>query len=114
MARTLTGTNQLTQWWDLRGTASPVNFNLDGDFVEAVSIQYSNDESYAKSATSVRTDVTTFSAPAGPLQLPLGIALFVRFASGGSWTAGKVCTPRFSETSDPSGQRFIPVPQEQN
>lgn len=113
MAKTLTGANQSTEWWDLRGTASPVNFNLDGDFVDAVSIQYSNDESASKSAASVRTDVTTFSSPTGPLQLPLGISLFVRFTSA-SWTTGKVCVPRFSETSDPNGQRFIPLPQEQN
>lgn len=114
MATTLSGANQSTEWWDLRGTSAPVNFNLDGDFVNAVSIQYSNDTSYVKNSNSIRTDVTPISSPTGPLQFPVGIALFARFASGGSWTAGKTCTPRFSETTNADGQRFVPLPQERN
>lgn len=108
----LTGANQKTGWWDISTCASAVCFNLDGDFIEAVSVQYSNDPAYAKDANSIRTDATTYSAPAGPLQLPFGVAKFVRFATGGSWTAGKKCSPRFSTALNSDGKLYTPSVQQ--
>lgn len=108
----LTGANQQTSWFDISTSKSAVCVDLDGDFVDAVSIQYSNDTAYAKDSTSVRTDATSFSAPAGPLQFPFGVAKFVRFTSGGSWTGGKKCTPRFSVAENADGKLFTPSVQQ--
>lgn len=108
----LTGINQQTKWWDLRGAAERVPFNLDGDFSQLVTVLYSNDPAYAKDAGSVRTGSGgTYSAPAGPLRLPFGIALFVSFSSGGSWGAGTKCTPRFGSTLDGNGRPYVPSVQ---
>jgi len=112
MSLQINGANQPTEWFDLSAAASDVCFNLDGDFVDAVTVQYSNDNAYVKASTSIRTDATAYSTPAGPLQFPFGVAKFVRFTSGGVWTAGKLCVPRFSVAKDATGHLFTPTTQQ--
>jgi len=114
MSVVLTGINQQLEWWELTGAAETVQFNLDGDFNQPVSILVSNDPAYLKDPLSVHAltqddgSALTYSAAAGPLRLPFGIALFVTFSSGGAWGAGTKCTPRFSNTLDANGRPFIP------
>jgi hypothetical protein len=110
MAIILTGANQKTEWWDLRGVASDVCFLLTGDFNQEVGIHYSNLESYDKEASYLR-GTATYTSAIGPLQLPFGIARFVRFYSGGSWGAGTTCTPSFANAEGPDGQLFVPQVQ---
>lgn len=112
MSTVLTGTNQQLEWWDLRGAAESVQFNLDGDFNQPVSALVSNDVAYVKDAGSVRSitfpAAATVSSADGPFRLPFGVALFVTFSSGGAWGAGTKCTPRFSSTKDANGRPFVP------
>src|SRR5438552_3530918 len=102
MSVVLTGINQRLEWWDLRGATAPSQFNLDGDFNQPVSVLVSNDPANVKDPASVHAltnadgSALTYSAAAGPLKLPFGIGLFVTFASGGAWTGGTKCAPRFS------------------
>lgn len=95
---TLTGANEQTDWFDLRAIADSVCFNLTGDFVDPVGIRYSNNEA------DYTTGTVTYSASIGPLRLPFGLAKFVAFYSGGTWTAGKTCKPSFAMAKDPNGQ----------
>jgi hypothetical protein len=112
MARTLTGANQQTEWWDLRPFPDGVCFMLTGNFATAVSIHYSNDPDVSK-GTNYTTDSTTYSAAVGPLKFPAGVADFVRFASSGSWSASTTCEPTFAHSRTSGGQNVLPAPQEQ-
>lgn len=101
---TLTGANEQTDWFDYRAIAESVCFNLTGDFVDPVGIRYSNNEALDK-GTDYTTQTRTYSAPpAGPLRHPFGIAKFVQYFSGGSWTAGKTCKVSYGPAKDPNGQ----------
>jgi hypothetical protein len=111
MSLTITAANQPTDWVDLTGATSPVCFNLDGDFVDPVTIQYSNDPALVKSANSIRNDPQTFATPTGPLQFPPCLSKFVRFTSGNVWTAGKTCVVRFSVATNAEGANFTPSKQ---
>jgi len=103
MATTITAANQQTEWFDLRAVADSVCFLLTGDFVDTVGIRYSNNESYAK-GTDYTTDDSTFAVATGPRELPFGLAKFVAFYSGGSWTAGKTCKVSFAKGKAPNGE----------
>jgi hypothetical protein len=111
MSLTITAANQSTDWIDLSAATSPVCFNLDGDFVDPVSAQYSNDSALVKAASSIRTGAVISSSPSGPWQLPSGIAKYVRITSGGAWTGGKTCTARFSVALNSEGYTFTPSKQ---
>jgi len=100
---TLTGANEQTDWFDLRAVADSVCFNLTGDFDTAVGIRYSNNEALSK-GTDYTTGTVTYPAAVGPLRFPFGLAKFVAFFSGGSWSAGKTCRPSFAMAKDPNGQ----------
>lgn len=110
----LTGANQQLRWWELIGAADTVQFNLDGDFNQPVSVLVSNDPAYVKDTNSIHPltnedgSALTYSAAAGPLRLPFGVALFVSFSSAGAWGAGTKCTPRFSSTRDANGRPYVP------
>lgn len=105
MATTLTGANQKTEWWDLRGVSSTLCFTLTGTFSTAVSIHYSNEDAFDKES-NYRAGSATYSAATGPLELPFGIARWVRFASSGSWTGGTTCVPGFARAKGPNGEPF--------
>lgn len=107
---TLTGASEQTDWFDLRAVADSVCFTLTGDFVNAVGIRYSNNEAQNK-GTDYNPGTATYSAAVGPLRLPFGIAKFVAFFSGVSWSAGKTCTVRFAMAKDPNGQLVNVTPQ---
>lgn len=108
---TLTGTNQQTEWWDLSGFGEGVCFMLTGDFDQDVSIHYSNNPDESK-GDDYTVDTTAYAAAVGPLKFPAGIADFVRFASGASWTVGTECVPSFAKSSNATGQIVTPAPQE--
>jgi hypothetical protein len=114
MSVVLSGVNQTLEWWDLRGAAATVQFTLDGDFNQPVTVLVSNDTAYVKDAASIHAitkadgSALTYSAAVGPLRLPFGLALFVTFRSAGAWGAGTKCTPRFSATVDGNGRPFVP------
>lgn len=112
MATTLTGANQTTEWWDLRACATAVCFTLTGDFSEAVGLHYSNNEEVSK-GTDYTVDASTYATKAGPLELPFGVAKFVRFYSGASWGAATTCVPRFATAANADGQLFTPQVQDQ-
>lgn len=109
---TLTGTNQQTDWFDLTAVADSVCFTLTGDFSDAVGLRYSNNDAQAKGADYV-TGAATYSAATGPRRLPFGLAKYVAFFSGGSWSAGKTCVVRFAKGKDPNGQLVEVGPQNQ-
>lgn len=100
---TLTGANEQTDWFDLRAVADSVCPSLTGDFVDPVGIRYSNNEALNK-GTDYTTGSKTYSSVTGPLRLPFGLADFVAFFSGGSWSAGKTCKISFGRAKDPNGQ----------
>jgi hypothetical protein len=114
MSVVLTGINQKLEWWDLTGAAERVQFNLDGDFNQPVSVLVSNDPAYVKDPASIHAltnadgSALTYSAAIGPLRFPFGIALFVTFSSGNAWGAGTKCTPRFSSTLTANGKPYVP------
>lgn len=104
---TLTGTNQQTDWFDLRALADSVCFNLTGDFSDPVGIRYSNNPAQNK-GTDYTTETVNFpvssATSGGPWELPFGVADFVAFYSGGAWSASKTCVARFARAKDPNGQ----------
>lgn len=116
MSIVLTGINQQLEWWDFRGAAEPVHFNLDGDFNQPVTMLVSNDPAIVKDAASIKTiafpSAATVSAADGPFRLPFGAALFGTFASSGAWGAGTKCTPRFASTKDANGRPYVPSIQQ--
>jgi hypothetical protein len=112
MAKTLTGANQTTEWWDLRACKNGVCFTLTGDFATAVGIHYSNNDDYTKPTASLTVDDQTWSTKAGPLKFPAGIARYVRFFSSASWSAGTTCVPLFAPFIDPDGAVSVPDVQQ--
>lgn len=109
MATTLTGANQKTEWWDLREVGSSVCFLLTGDFNQNVGIHYSNLETFDKE-TGYTVGTAFYNAAIGPLELPFGLANYVRFFSGVSWGVGTVCTPSFARAKDNNGKNYnVPV-----
>ena len=111
MSTILNGANQQTEWFDLSGATSDVGFILEGDFQDAVSVHYSNNPAYSKPATSYITYATTYATMAQVI-VPFGVALYVRFASGGSWTLGKTCTPRPGAAMDKNRFPYVPKTQD--
>lgn len=111
---TITGANQQTSWFDLRAVADSVCFTLTGDFSDPVGLRYSNNPEQSK-GTDYTTETVNFpvsnATSGGPWELLFGVANFVAFYSGGSWSAGKTCTVRFARAKDPNGQLLQVSPQ---
>lgn len=97
---TLTG-NGKTDAFDLRTCASPVCFTLEGGQGGTVTPQYANREG-AKVDSDWTSDPTPIpvGANAGPYQIPLGLAKFIRFVGGG--VSGTV-TVRWARAKDDHG-----------
>lgn len=100
---TLTGANQQTDWYDLRGISSTACFMLTGDFQDPVGVHYSNND-LANKGTDYTVDPQTYASIAngGPWEVPFGTARFVRFFSA-AWTGGKTCIVTWAKVKNVDG-----------
>ena len=104
----LAALNEETGWFDLRGATADFGFTLySASFVGTVELQVSNQLS--EPPKTRYTTVTSYSASAGPLNIPREVGSFVRFIVT-AYTSGSMYVG-ISPTIDANGQVIYPNPQ---
>jgi hypothetical protein len=98
--------NDSTGWISLDSIVSDIAFNIAGTWVGTIALQVSNQSDATKTRYST---VTTYTANAGPLNIPREVGRFVRFICT-AYTSGTAYVG-FSRGLDANGQLTNLTPQ---